>query len=426
MYKVIYEKDQKVPIKIWQNDENGNQVVPIDENAIQQLKNISRLPFIHKHVAVMADCHVGKGSTIGSVIPTIKAIIPAAAGVDLGCGMNAIQTNIKGEHLPDSLSQLRNDIESSVPHGRTNNGGEGDRGAWHDIPYNSDFNFRFFHPWINNSSLGTLEERLEIIVNKHDRLERPSKRAIKHLGTLGTGNHFIELCLDENNNVWIMLHSGSRGIGNAIGTYFIEKAKEEMIRWNSNIPDIDLAFLPEESQYFDDYVDAISWAQDYAKTNREVMMKNVINVLNKHFPFVTVNNDSLAISCHHNYVEKENHFGKNVYVTRKGAVRARKDELGIIPGSMGTKSFIVRGKGNYESFQSCSHGAGRVLGRNQANKTITLEQHIKDTEGVECRKDMDVIDESPACYKNIEKVMEAQSDLVEIVHTLKQILVVKG
>lgn len=395
---------EAVPIYGW------TEGVPIDDKAWEQVKNAAKMPFIHHHMAVMPDCHWGMGATVGSVIPTLGAIIPAAVGVDIGCGMMAIRTGIIASDLPDNLHQLRCDIEASIPHGRSDNGGVNDVGAHKD----------------RGDMPQAMRQRLEAIVAKHPDLERASKRASNHLGTLGTGNHFIELCLDEEQRVWIMLHSGSRGIGNKIGTYFIERAKKEMQRWFINLPDIDLAYIPEGSILFDDYIEALTWAQEFALMNRQHMMNKVIEILTKHFDVKVGNVDEVAVNCHHNYVTKEYHYGKNVWLTRKGAVQARKGTLGIIPGSMGVKSFIVCGKGNHESFDSCSHGAGRVMSRGQAIKEITIEQHIHDTAGVECRKDLSVIDESPKAYKNIEDVMKAQEDLVEIVHTLKQVLCVKG
>lgn len=391
--------------------------------AFDQLVNVAKMPFIHKHIAVMPDVHAGKGATIGSVIPTKNAIIPAAVGVDIGCGMCARLTNLTANDLPDNLAGVRAAIEKAVPHGRTNNGGEGDRGAWGDIPEDV---FRVYAGTTDADLETTLHGRLSAIVEKHPKLERASLRARKHLGTLGTGNHFIEVCLDEVDRVWVMLHSGSRGIGNAIGTYFIEKAKEDMRRWFINLPDMDLAYLAEGTDNFNDYVEAVEWAQDFARANREVMMARTMQALADALNRPVIEWHTSAINCHHNYVTKENHFGENVWVTRKGAVRAREGDLGIIPGSMGARSYIVRGKGNPESFHSCSHGAGRRMSRAEARRRFTVEDHIAATAGVECRKDEAVIDETPAAYKPIDKVMEAQSDLVEIVHTLRQVVCVKG
>lgn len=588
--------------------------VPVEEDAKKQINNISTLPFIYKHIAVMPDCHVGKGATVGSVIPTKNAIIPAAVGVDIGCfsgdtlvplldgknyqlkelaeskkefyiwsctddghikaakatakktrknaellkitldnneiiyctldhkfmlrdgtfkeakdlkvnqslmpfyskidkdgytmikqpysgkwqrghwiaarsgilgkipsykndrtvihhrnfteiggfglhnhrqsvhgfnhsiksiektnkkedvycltvpdyanfalaagvfvhncGMAAMRTSLISKDLPENLKPLRGKIEHAVPHGRTKGGGKNDRGSWSSPPN------LILTEWRK------LEKDFKQIYEKYPHLEKQNH--VMHLGTLGTGNHFIEICLDEEDRVWVMLHSGSRGIGNAIGRLFIEKAKKEMERWHIHLPDQDLSYLPEGSEYFDDYWNALKWAQNFARVNRDIMMKRVLEVMRtyKDLPGFTI--EKKAINCHHNYVDKEHHFGNNVYITRKGAIRAREGDLGIIPGSMGAKSFIVKGLGNRDSFHSCSHGAGRKMSRTKAKKIISLDDHIKATEGVECRKDESVIDESPAAYKSIDDVMTAQTDLVEIQHTLKQILCVKG
>ena len=393
------------PIKAWTRG------VQVEDAALKQLRNVASLPFIHRHVAVMPDVHWGMGATVGSVIPTIGAIIPAAVGVDIGCGMMAVRTSIRAEHLPDSLAPLRSDIEAAVPHGRTDNGGRNDTGAWQGEP-----------PAAAAARWADLEPGYAAVVDKHPKAAHP--RGFGHLGTLGTGNHFIELCLDEDGSLWVMLHSGSRGVGNRFGTYFIERAKHEMRRWFINLPDQDLAYFPEGSEGFIDYIRAVSWAQKYALANREVMMGEVLAVLRRRFPeFATTD---VAVNCHHNYVAREHHFGKDVFVTRKGAVRAGAGELGIIPGSMGARSFIVRGKGHAESFCTCSHGAGRAMSRNEAKRRFTVEDHVRATEGVECRKDAEVIDETPMAYKDIDAVMAAQADLVEIVHTLRQVVCVKG
>jgi tRNA-splicing ligase RtcB len=402
---------KNVPIKAWID------YVDIEDQALQQLVNLSSMPFIYKHVAAMPDVHWGMGATIGSVIATEKAIIPAAVGVDIGCGMMAVKTPLNANDLPDNLFDIRSKIEAAVPHGRTNQGGDGDRGAWHNI-----------HP-LGELSFLLMKEEYESIIEKYPLL-KPKKNPAHHLGTLGTGNHFIEICLDQNQDVWVMLHSGSRGIGNKIGVFFISKAKEEMQKYyiDKHISDIDLSYLVEHTEIFDDYIKAVNWAQKFAFENRVIMMSNIIGILSESFPdkIFEYHTFETAINCHHNYVEKERHFGKNVWLTRKGAVRARKDDLGIIPGSMGAKSFIVRGKGNLESFHSCSHGAGRSMGRNEAKKRFTLEDHIKATEGVECRKDQDVIDETPMAYKDIDNVMKSQEDLVDIIYTLKQVVCIKG
>jgi len=385
--------------------------VPIEDSALKQLRNVAGLPFIHKHVAVMPDVHWGMGATVGSVIPTVGAIIPAAVGVDIGCGMMAVKTSVRAEHLPDSLAAIRSDIEAAVPQGRTDNGGRNDVGAWQTD-----------HPASAAAKWADLEDGYKAVIDKHPKAAHP--RGYGHLGTLGTGNHFIELCLDEDGAVWVMLHSGSRGVGNRFGSYFIERAKANMRRWFINLPDEDLAYFPEGSEGFGDYFVAVSWAQKYALANREVMMGEVLAVLRSHFP--DLETGEMAVNCHHNYVSRERHFGKDVYVTRKGAVRAGEGELGIIPGSMGARSFIVRGKGNRESFCTCSHGAGRAMSRAEAKRRFTLDDHVKATQGVECRKDADVIDETPMAYKDIDAVMAAQRDLVEIVHTLRQVVCVKG
>jgi tRNA-splicing ligase RtcB (3'-phosphate/5'-hydroxy nucleic acid ligase) len=389
--------------------------VPVEEEAMNQLKNVAGMPFVYKHVAAMPDVHFGMGATVGSVIATKGAIIPAAVGVDIGCGMIAGRLNLTAKDLPDNLHGVRDEIEKAVPHGRTDNGGAGDRGAWGNLPENVA---SMFHE--------TLWPGLRTIISNHPKIE-PRRNPAHHLGTLGTGNHFIELCLDENQDVWVMLHSGSRGIGNKIGTYFIEKAKEEMRRWHIDayLPDQDLSYLVENTALFDDYFTAVKWAQDFAFLNRTMMLDRVLDAIQKEIGQV-VKLTETAVNCHHNYVDREHHFGQNVLVTRKGAVRAREGDLGIIPGSMGVKSFIVRGKGNEQSFCSCSHGAGRKMSRTQAKKIYSVEDHIAATQGVECRKDADVIDETPMAYKDIDAVMAAQSDLIEIVHTLKQVVCVKG
>jgi tRNA-splicing ligase RtcB len=393
------------PIKAWTRG------VPIEARAMEQLRNVAALPFIHSHLAVMPDVHWGSGATIGSVIATRGAIIPAAVGVDIGCGMMAARTSIRAEHLPDNLHALRSAIEAAVPHGRTDNGGPADIGAWTDDPPDAALD-----RWAG------LRAGYEAVIARHPKAAHG--RGPGHLGTLGTGNHFIEICLDEAGAVWVMLHSGSRGVGNRFGGYFIELAKREMRRWFINLPDQDLAYLAEGSQGFDDYVAAVSWAQTYARANREVMMAAVLDVLRASFPGMTTT--EAAVNCHHNYVAREKHFGKDVLVTRKGAVGAGEGELGIIPGSMGARSFIVRGKGNRHSFSTCSHGAGRAMSRTEAKARFSLEDHARATAGIECRKDAEVIDETPMAYKDIDAVMAAQSDLVDIVHTLRQVVCVKG
>ena len=347
------------------------------------------------------------------MIPTKGAIVPAAVGVDLGCGMMAVETSLRAADLPDSLAPVRSAIEAAVPHGRTGGGRRNDRGAWGEVPD------RVGQRWAIE-----LAERFAGITAKHPKLADANH--VVHLGTLGTGNHFVELCLDERDHVWVMLHSGSRGVGNRIGSYFIALARDEMRRWFVRLPDENLAYLPEGSEHFDDYVEAVAWAQDFARINRELMLAAVLSALQRApglRPFTT---EAMAVNCHHNYVAREHHYGANVWVTRKGAVRAGLGELGIIPGSMGAKSFIVRGKGNPDSFCSCSHGAGRAMSRSEARKRFSLEDHAEATKHVECRKDEAVIDETPAAYKPIEAVMAAQADLVEVVRTLRQVVCVKG
>jgi len=408
-YQVRTADHQRVPLKVW----NGDGSVAIEEAAMAQAQNVCTLPFVFKHVALMPDAHHGKGSTIGSVIPTKGAIIPAAVGVDIGCGMMAVPTPFTATDLPDSLFALRGAIEKAVPHGRSDNGGAGDSGAW------------------VGAAPRSIEELWKVLASDYAGIlaGHPNvahRRPLEQLGTLGTGNHFIEVCLDEVGQVWVMLHSGSRGPGNKVGTYFIQKAREDMRRWFINLPDEDLAYLPEGSTLFRDYVRAVEWAQRYALLNRQIMMaatlRALADTLGREVPAIT----EAAVNCHHNYISREFHFGENVIVTRKGAVRARAGDLGIIPGSMGAKSFIVRGKGNVDSFHSCSHGAGRAMSRKEAKRRFTVEDHEKATEGVECRKDAEVIDETPAAYKDIDAVMAAQADLVEVVHTLRQVLCVKG
>jgi tRNA-splicing ligase RtcB len=401
-YEVI-QPDHGRHIKLWTRG------VPVEEEAKRQLCNIARLPFIFDHLAVMPDVHLGKGSTIGSVIPTLGAIIPAAVGVDIGCGMIAARTSLTAADLPDNLHEWREGIERAVPHGRTP--GTRDVGAWTNPPPDVD------------AAWAELEPEFLDIVAKYPKLTKTNNR--NHLGTLGTGNHFIEVCLDEQDSVWFMLHSGSRGVGNAIGNLFIELAKEDMRRYFINLPDADLAYLPQGTAHFDDYVQAVHWAQDYARRNRALMMKYVVEAVRRVCP-KPFEAEVEAVNCHHNYVQRERHFGKNIFVTRKGAVSAQKGELGIIPGSMGARSYIVRGKGEEQSFCSCSHGAGRLMSRSEAKRRYTVADQVQATEGVECRKDADVIDEIPLAYKDIDAVMRAQADLVEIVHTLKQVVCVKG
>ena len=387
-----------VPVKIFTDD--------IDSAALDQLSKLAQLQFIHTHIAVMPDVHAGIGATVGSVIPTQSAIIPAAVGVDIGCGMNAIRLNLNAAQLPDDLKSLRLAIERKVP-----------------VGFNQHQQVK-----AKASTLTPLQLRLKRITNKHQGLLRMlrdfDRTWQRQLGTLGGGNHFIELCLDEADQVWIMLHSGSRGLGNCIGTYFIERAKKEAQSRFGHVPDKDLSYFAEGSNSFDDYLEAVQWAQDYAMDNRREMMRLILEAIRPLLPSFQMSKE--AINCHHNYVTQETHFGANVYVTRKGAISAQVDELGIIPGSMGAKSYIVRGKGNPESFCSCSHGAGRRMSRSKAKRLFSVDDLTAQTAGIECRKDSGVLDELPAAYKDIDQVMAYQADLVEVVHTLRQVLCIKG
>lgn len=388
-----------VPIKAW------TQGVPVEDEARRQLINIARLPFVFRHVAAMPDVHLGIGATVGSVIPTVGAIIPAAVGVDIGCGMCAVRTSIRAEHLPDGLAEIRGDIERAVPVGM----------GMHketSLPVSKTWRKRF------------ADDYKEMIARFPKLEQKDPSAAPRQLGTLGGGNHFIELCLDEAGDVWVMLHSGSRGIGNKIGVFFIERAKEIAAEREIALVDKNLAWLEDGSADFRDYVRWLGWAQDYARANRDAMLKAVVGVLQRRFLDLALTAE--AVNCHHNYASLEEHFGHRVWVARKGAVRAGEGELGIIPGSMGAKSFIVRGKGNAESFMTCSHGAGRKMSRNAAKKAFTLADHAAATAGVECRKDGGVLDETPGAYKDIDAVMAAQTDLVDVVHTLKQVVCVKG
>jgi tRNA-splicing ligase RtcB (3'-phosphate/5'-hydroxy nucleic acid ligase) len=397
----------RAPIKAWVRG------VPLDEGAQRQLENTARLPFVFKWIAAMPDVHWGLGATVGSVVATKGAIVPAAVGVDIGCGMAAVRTTLNASDLPDDLRGMRNAIERAIPVGFTAGRGKRDKGSWHDVPGPIA---RAWEP---------LAEGYRGIVARHPKLSRSQSPAAQ-LGTLGSGNHFIEICLDEEDRVWFMLHSGSRGVGNRIGSYFIERAREEMRRLVVNLPDRDLAYLREGTEGFDEYVEAVDWAQGYAAANRRAMMASVVAAAGKTARVPPFETTAEVVDCHHNYVAREVHFGEDVLVTRKGAVRAAAGDLGIIPGSMGARSYIVRGKGNPQSFTSCSHGAGRVMSRNEAKRRFTVADHEKATAGVECRKDAGVIDETPAAYKSIDAVMDAQKDLVDVVHRLRQVVCVKG
>ena len=391
-------REGRVPVKVYTR--------ALEPQARQQLVNVSRLPVVHHHVAAMPDVHLGIGATVGSVIPTLRAIIPAAVGVDIGCGMIAARLSLGAGDLDErSLRRVFDQVSRDVPAG--------------------------FHQHEERDARGHAAKRfkrgLHAILEKHPGVARRMGRKsswVRQLGTLGGGNHFIELCLDEAGRAWVMLHSGSRGIGNAIGTYFIELARRDAERHQANLPDRDLAYFEEGARHFDDYVEAVGWAQDYAAANRAEMMDLVLAALRRHLPAFEVTTE--AVNCHHNYVARERHYGEAVWVTRKGAIRAGAGELGIIPGSMGARSYIVRGRGGAESFDSCAHGAGRRMSRNQAAGRYTVADLESQTAGVVCRKDKGVLDEIPAAYKDIDEVMANQSDLVEVVHALKQVVCIKG
>jgi tRNA-splicing ligase RtcB len=386
--------------------------VELGGETIQQAYATSRLKYVFKHVALMPDAHLGIGATVGSVVPTKGAIVPAAVGVDIGCGMMARKlpgTSLKNMDASD-LAVAREAIEKVLP-----------------VGFNAHTNTpeAVLRAW---SKMDNIIYRDMIIPAVG---EKAKQSPVRQLGTMGGGNHFLELCLDENDEAWIMLHSGSRGIGNRIGRHFIEIAKRECEKWGIELPHRDLAYLPEGTDHFLGYMQAVEWAQNYAAENRRMMMTQALNAL-KHlggdngWGWVGDYGSETYVECHHNYVAREHHFGENVLVTRKGAVRARQGDMGIIPGSMGAKSFIVRGLGNPMSFNSCSHGAGRRMSRRKAKETFTIEDLREATEGIECRKDSGVIDEIPGAYKDIDAVMDAQKDLVEVVHTLRQVMNIKG
>lgn len=388
----------RVPVKIWTDD--------VDQRSLAQLANIARLPIIHHHVAAMPDVHLGIGATIGSVIATRAAIIPAAVGVDIGCGMVACRLSLSARDLDErSLRKCFERISRAVPVGREQHADDS----------------------VLQQAARPFARGLETILQRHPGALRAMGRNSKwpnQLGTLGGGNHFIEICLDESDRVWVMLHSGSRGIGNALASYFIELARKDMGHHLAQLPDRDLAYFSEGSAHFADYVEAVGWAQDYARQNRRSMVELVLTALARHLPAFEVTSE--VVNCHHNYVERERHFGEAVWVTRKGAIRAREGELGIIPGSMGAHSYIVRGLGNPESFHSSAHGAGRRMSRTAAQKRFTASDLARQTEGVICRKDTGVVDEIPQAYKDIDDVIENQRDLTQVLHRLKQVLCVKG
>lgn len=390
MQKVISET--KVPVKIWASE--------LEAEAEAQLKKVANMPFIHHHVAVMPDAHAGKGSTVGTVIATNGAIIPAAVGVDIGCGMCAVKLPFQVGQLGDSLAELRHSIERDVPVG---------------FESHRESSQRQMDAFVEIGDLATSGVSL--------------KKALSQLGTLGGGNHFIEICQDQDQGAWVMLHSGSRNIGKSLAEIHIDRAKDIMKRYFIDLPDPDLAFLAQGTPEFKAYIDDLHWGQRYAKANRNEMMLRVLKNISFHVYGQDIGPEKMSkqrVDCHHNYTQMENHYGKNVWVTRKGAVSARAGELGIIPGSMGAKSFIVEGLGNAESFCSCSHGAGRKMSRTKAKATFTKEDLERQTAGVECRKDEGVIDEIPGAYKNIDTVMANQADLVKPIFELKQLMCIKG
>lgn len=392
IHKILSE-NLRVPVKIWSDD--------IEAEAEAQVQNIARLPFVFKHIAVMPDVHAGKGSTIGTVVATKGAICPAAVGVDIGCGMMAVRTNLPHERVQEKIAEIRHSIERSIPVGFES----------HRADKAPGLNWKRWDEFLNLSA--------------SKKIHNDKQKFQNQLGTLGGGNHFIEICLDTEKNVWAMLHSGSRNIGKTLAEIHIDRAKGLFKKMFWNLPDPDLAYVVEGTDDYEEYIHDLHWAQEYAFENRKLMMALILKDLSFAVKEVPLGN-LMEVNCHHNYVSKENHYGQNVLVTRKGAVRARRGDLGIIPGSMGAKSFIVQGLGNEESFHSCSHGAGRKMSRTKARAHFSRDDLVEQTRGVECRKDEGVLDEIPGAYKEIEKVMANQSDLVEVVAELKQIMCIKG
>jgi tRNA-splicing ligase RtcB len=373
-----------------------NHDLSIDEQ--NMLRNVSRLPCLYKHVALMPDAHLGIGSMVGSVVATKDAVIPATVGVDIGCGMAALKTPFKSGILDGKLKELRHEIERAIPVGFN---------AYKESVDESSY-------WDGWKEFGTL----------HGGVQDRKKKAMVQLGTLGGGNHFIEVCLDTEDNVWLMLHSGSRNIGKEIAERHIGTAKS--LHKLSELPDPNLAYFVQGTEEFNRYWHDLEWAQSYALKNREIMMKRLLKSFNRMFNDGKEFRPEISVNCHHNYVSPEVHFGEKVYVTRKGAIRADEGMYGIIPGSMGAKSFIVKGLGNPQAYNSCSHGAGRKLSRTAAKKKFTMKDLAEQTAGVECRKDAGVVDEIPGAYKDIDEVMRNQTDLVEVVAQLKQVVCVKG
>jgi tRNA-splicing ligase RtcB len=348
----------------------------------------------------MPDVHLGKGALVGSVIATKEAIIPAAVGVDIGCGMAAVKTPFTADQLDGKLKKIRQDIEATIPVGFNDN---------KDI----EKTVTNWQGWQDFKDL-------------HQGVQNLDGKAIKQMGSLGGGNHFIEVCIDTEEQVWLMLHSGSRNIGNRLAQNHINTAKNLAKLAETSLPDPDLSYFVTGTPEFTAYWHDLQWAQQYARFNRDVMMARLKRIIEKHLTGGKPMKPLLEVNCHHNYAEQETHFGESVYVTRKGAVRAQENDYGIIPGSMGAKSYIVKGKGHVDSYCSCSHGAGRLMSRTKAKKSYTLDDLIAQTKGIECRKDAGVLDEIPGAYKPIEEVMNNQSDLVEVVATLKQVVCVKG
>ncbi|MEB3230192.1 MAG: RtcB family protein [Leptolyngbyaceae bacterium] len=381
------------PILTWANHE-------LESQELQMAKNVASLPFVFKHVALMPDVHLGKGALVGSVVATKDALVPAAVGVDIGCGMCAIQTSFVADQLEGKLKAIRKDIEAAIPVG---------------FEANKEIEKSVYN-W----------QGWKTFKHLHAKVQHLETKALKQMGSLGGGNHFIEVCLDEADKVWLMLHSGSRNIGNMLAKNHISTAKNLAKLAQTKLPDPDLSYFVAGTPEFNAYWHDLQWAQDYARFNRDVMMQRFKKIVEKHLAGGKATRPLLSVNCHHNYAEKEIHFDESVYVTRKGAVRARTDDYGIIPGSMGAKSYIVKGKGNHDSYCSCAHGAGRQMSRTKAKRMFTVDDLVKQTEGIECRKDPGVLDEIPAAYKPIEQVMENQADLVEVVATLRQVVCVKG
>lgn len=399
---VQYEMNRgHVPVKVWAPSHE------VEAAALDQLANVSRLPWVFHHVAVMPDVHSGKGCTVGSVIATKNALSPATVGVDIGCGVTAVKTSLTADDLPDNLEQLRSEIEAAIPVGFSSHEGRANLIYQPDLSRNRELLMNGFHA-------------LDQSVSRRTGMDH---KAESQLGTLGGGNHFIELCLDEGSTprVWLVLHSGSRNVGKELAEVHIARAR--VLTHNADLPDPDLAAFLTGTPEMEAYRRDLTWAQQYARLNREIMVGLCKGILWERWPRAIFGKQ---ISCHHNYVSEEVHFGEEVFVTRKGAVSARDGEMAVIPGSMGTATYVVRGLGNPESFCSASHGAGRRMSRGQAKRTFTVGDLAAQTMGVCCRKDQGVVDEIPGAYKSIDQVMENQSDLVEVVAKLKQVICVKG